>query len=336
MRHSKYPRNKLRIAPSGHHRGMHSMINQYLAVCRRYLSKFKEENIIPYMDLSKKVTGYHLEEDVDFLENPWNNYFVQEPLKENEIFWLESCEGCMDLSISTGSNPKSEFIIWKEIKDKYLIIQPHILAKVDDFVNKNFIGKIAAIHIRGTDSFFDKSRPHLPVSFYKELIAEKLQDYSKILICTDSLEILEILKSNFGDKIISYDSEKSTLEKYNFHLSYISENPYKIGEDVIIESLLMSRCDLLIKGTSNVSTFSLIENPYIIVHQVDFKFSQLQHFSSGYESLHSKEYYVDDLEISNMDYYLEKNKVFENKKFEFLDQHKSSKLNNLIKEYFHS
>jgi hypothetical protein len=336
MRHSRYSRNKLRIAPSGHHRGMHSMITQYLAVCHRYLSYFETGNVIPYMDLSKKVTGYHSEDDVDFLQNPWNNYFIQEPLKENEIFWLESCERSMDLSISTGADPKSTFIMWKEIKDKYLIIQPHILDKVDDFINKNFTGKVAAIHIRGTDSFFDKGRSHLPVSFYKETIIEKLQNYSKILICTDSLEILEILKSSFGDKIISYDSEKSTIENYNFHLSYISKNNYKIGEDVIIESLLMSKCDLLIKGTSNVSTFSLIENPHIIIHQADLKFPLPPYFGSNHENPVLKDYYIDDLEISNMGYYLEKSKIFENKKFELLDQQKLNELSNLIKDYFHS
>jgi hypothetical protein len=329
MRQSKYPRNKLRIAPSGHYRGFHSMVSQYLAVCRRYASKFEQENAMPYMDLSRKVTGYHAKDDVDFLGNPWNNYFVQEPLKENEIFWLECCEGSMDLSIVIGC-PKSDFVVWKEIKDKYLIVQPHILDKVDKFANKNFIGKVAAIHIRGTDSFYDKTRVHLPVGFYKELIAEKLQDYSKILICTDSLEIVEILKSSFGDKIINYDSEKVTLEKYRHHLSYTSEDPYKIGEDVLIESLLMAKCDLLIKGYSNVSIFSLVENPYINFHQADLKFQ--------YPSLppHMEEYYINDLEISNIDHYIEKSKIFEKKKHELQDQNKIDELNYLIKEYFHS
>ena len=141
MRQSKYPRNKLRIAPSGHWRGFHSIVSQYLAVCLRYASKFEQENAIPYMDLSRKVTGYHAKDDVDFLGNPWNNYFVQEPLKENEIFWFESCEGCMDLSITAGYGPKLDFMLWKEIKEKYLIVQPYILAKVDNFISENFIDR---------------------------------------------------------------------------------------------------------------------------------------------------------------------------------------------------
>ena len=335
MRQSKYPRNKLRISPSGHWRGFHSIVSQYLAVCLRYASKFEQENAIPYMDLSRKVTGYHAKDDVDFLGNPWNNYFVQEPLKENEIFWLESCSENMDLSMGIGG-PKSDFIKWKQIKDKYLIIQPHILDKVDDFINKNFIGKIAAIHIRGTDSFYDKTRPHLPVSFYKELITEKLQDYSKILICTDSLEILEILKSSFGDKIINYDSEKVTLEKYKYQSAYASENPYTIGEEVLIESLLMARCNLLIRGDSNVSIFSLIENPYIDFHQVTLKFHQPPHSCSLLSDPYIKEYYIDDLEISNIDYYLEKSKIFETKKFELVEKNKVDELTQLIKDYFYS
>jgi hypothetical protein len=287
------------------------------------------------MDLSKKLTGYHAKDDADFLGNPWNNYFVQESLKENEIFWLESCSENMDLNIGIGSS-KSDFITWKQIKDKYLIVQPHILDKVNDFVDKNFIGKVAALHIRGTDSFYDKTRPHLPVSFYKELIAEKLQNYSKILICTDSLEMLEILKSSFGDKIINYNSEKSTLEKYRYHLSYISEDPYKVGEDVLIESLLMARCNLLVRGDSNVSIFSLVENPHIDFHYTTLKFYQHPHPPLSTLDPRIKEYYIDDLEISNIDYYLEKSKIFETKKFELVEKNKIDELNQLIKEYFHS
>lgn len=308
------------------------MICQYLAVCRRYHSIMEQWNTVPYMDLSGKMTGYHAKDDNDFLGNPWNNYFIQESLKENEIFWLEDIQ---DLNIGVVS-PKSDFVTWKQIKDKYLIVHPHILDKVDDFVNKNFIGKIAALHIRGTDSFYDKTRPHLPVSFYKELIAEKLQNYSKVLICTDSLEILEILKSSFGDKIINYDSEKSTLEKYRYHLSYISEDPYRIGEEILIESLLMARCDLLIRGCSNVSTFSLVENPYIDFHYVTLKFFQSPHPSLIASDPRVKEFYIDDLEISNMGYYLEKSKIFETKKFELVEKNKMDELTQVIKEYFHS
>jgi hypothetical protein len=336
MIRTQYPKNKLRIAPCGHERGFHSLITQYLAVCRRHLNKLVAEKITPYMDLSRKATGYHSKDDIHFLQNPWNNYFVQEPLKENELFWAECCDFSTDLTISPGHSPKADFLIWKEIKDKYLIIQPHILNKVDQFVDQYFSGKVAGIHIRGTDSFFDKTRPHLPISYYVKLIEEKLISYNKILLCTDSLEISTILKNTFGNRIINYDSEKVELDKYRFHLSYISEDPYKIGEDVLIESLLMAKCDLLVRSYSNVSAFALIENPTMAFHQVDDPFFLPEHINRGSTPPFSKEYYNYDLEISDMYYYLEKSKEFEYNKFKALETGNHKQLTELIKNYFYS
>jgi len=36
-----------------------------------------------------------------------------------------------------------------------------------------------------------------------------------------------------------------------------------MGEDVIVESLLLSKTDFLLKGKSNMSNFSLLYNPLL-------------------------------------------------------------------------
>ena len=61
----------IRISPSGHKRALHSLILQFIEIIKRY----EDQNvldIIPFMDLSNKYTGFHPKKDVKFLSNPCN------------------------------------------------------------------------------------------------------------------------------------------------------------------------------------------------------------------------------------------------------------------------
>ena len=48
-------------------------------------------------------------------------------------------------------------------------------------------------------------------------------------------------------------------------------NKYKLGEDVIIETELLSRCDKIIITNSNLSNFAMANNPDIKFQYLDLK-----------------------------------------------------------------
>lgn len=155
---------------------------------------------------------------------------------------------------------------------KYIKIRPEITKKVDDFFNENMKGhNILGVHIRRTDKFFCTSVPlgGYPVS--DEKIIENIDRYieknpsCKIFIATDDKNIFEKMKKLYKNKVMSWDSIRSSdgtpVHKGILGKELQGVSNYKKGEDALIDCLLLSRCDFLIRGTSNLSAASLCFNP---------------------------------------------------------------------------
>ena len=311
-----YPNNLVRIAPSGHKRALHSLILQYINFCNDINNHIPDKDIVPYMDLSNKITGFHSIEDRLYKTNPWDKYFIQDQPPPNSVFRMEHISNQYDFSILLYSYFPEDLKKYNIIINKYLNFRPHILNKVNEFYNQYFSpNNTVGIHIRGTDSFFDKGRPNLPLSYYENLISEKLLYFDKIFVATDTIGVIERLESKFPDKIISYNSfrmDVADLNKVSLHETVHNSFNIDFGEEVLIESILLSKCSLLIRQQSNISTFSILLNPNIKIHQFDLPLWQPFNYhmcnNHNYQSLkdHTKNYYYDEsLQINNIQYYID-------------------------------
>lgn len=319
--------------PASHHRQLHSLINGYLANCLQYDQYYTSYNVKVFMDLRGKMTGYHPETDTHFETNPWNSYFDQPDPDDNEIFLAEYLTDGTVMSDGT----RTLFEKYHAIHEKYLKIKSHILDKVDRFIAENFTDDIIAIHIRGTDSFYDKTRPHLSLNFYKDLIEEKFSHVSKIFLSTDSDMTRDTMIKLFPDRIVYYNSDLISFEDNWANTARIC-NSYKSGEDVLIESILMSRCKQLLRTKSNVTSYSIVLNPGISCHLCDLRFYQQGHLLMPLKQTdlsHWSEFYNSNLEPSTMAFHLEQSKKFEAKKFELWHANKIHLLNDEILTYYY-
>tara|TARA_A100001015_G_C14855786_1_gene658279 strand:+ start:44 stop:640 length:597 start_codon:yes stop_codon:yes gene_type:complete len=99
---------------------------------------------------------------------------------------------------------------------------------------------------------FSKVASH-PENYYKHA--------PKIFVATDSEQVVETLNSVFPGMIITYPSRR--MPKYNnntpIHLSKQSGRQH--GEEALIETVLLSRCDTLIGSDSNMSIAAAYMNP---------------------------------------------------------------------------
>lgn len=308
-----FQNNLVRIAPSGHQRALHSLILQYIYFCYDIKNHIPDNDIMPYMDLSNKITGFHPIDDLLYKSNPWNKYFNQPVPPPDSIFRMEHISNRYDFSILIYDLHPSIFQEYNKVINKYLHFRKHITNKVNDFYNQYFGSNVVGIHIRGTDSFFDKGRPNLPLSYYETLISEKLLSFDNIFIATDNIKVVDRLKDKFGNKIISYNSFRIDINLDNISLHETFHNPYNIdlGEEVLIESILLSKCNLLIRQQSNVSTFSILLNPNIKIHQFDLPLWQTFNYHvcnpDNYNSVKNntnKYYYDESLQINNIQYYI--------------------------------
>lgn len=151
---------------------------------------------------------------------------------------------------------------------KHIKIKEHILNEIGKFYEHHMKDKhVIGIHIRGTDKGSAKATAKTmkviePISYIKEIDKYSMNyPNSKIFVATDQEQYLELLKENYGTRIISYPAIRSTSKLAPFQIKDL--NNYRKGKDVLIECLLLSKCQFFLKCTSTVGEAALWFNPYL-------------------------------------------------------------------------
>ena len=146
-----------------------------------------------------------------------------------------------------------------QIINKYIHIKPHIQKKVDSFVCKYFNDNYTiGIHYRGTDKI--KEAPRVPFEeVFKEIEQQIPREKPYVLfIATDETEFLEQAEKRYCN-VVAYDAIRSHGSNKGVH--FMNKNNYIVGEEALIDACLLSKCDLLIRTSSNLSLWSTYFNP---------------------------------------------------------------------------
>lgn len=202
--------------------------------------------------------------------NWWKYYF--EPLS------LGSKKGAKVIQSSHNSNA----LAWytrktldraqaSSLLHRYVKIQPHILKKVAQFTDTFFSGKVIGIHYRGTDKFTEA-----PVVSYEEVVLALLEQIGQlenqlffIFVATDQQSFLDYMESQFPNQVIA---TKSTRSKDSSNIHVGSENPYLIGEEALVDAILLSKCDVLLRTSSSLSLWSTYYNENLPVILLNHRF----------------------------------------------------------------
>lgn len=146
----------------------------------------------------------------------------------------------------------------EKIIDRFIHLKKPILDKIEAFYQKYMAGKkTIGIHLRG--SFLGNEVPAVPLS---EILREanlQADETTQFFIATDQIPLLEEAKKWLNGKVIFFESDR-----FNNTTSPIAGGQKLdpiLGENVIVEMFLLSRCDYFIHTISNVSTTVLYFNP---------------------------------------------------------------------------
>jgi hypothetical protein len=161
---------------------------------------------------------------------------------------------------------------------RYLKLKPAVRAEIDRFTRDHFKGPVVAAHIRGPGRFHGGAanlrrragaEGDVPYHLYFGAInqALKTRTTARIFVCSDSSEVIERAHLEFGDRVLTYTASRSKFGEMH-DVNHIENNglkfsPYKLGLDVLVEAYLMTRCDFLVHGNSNVANFILCAAPAI-------------------------------------------------------------------------
>lgn len=150
-----------------------------------------------------------------------------------------------------------------ELIERYIHLKPHVQKRVDSFVENNFKNyNVIGIHYRGTDKVSEA--PKVPYEKVYDIVKKDSVDIknTRIFIATDDEHFLNFMKIKFSGQIICLDSIRSRDGK-PLHQSG-KYNKYKLGEDAIVDCVLLSKCNKLYKTASNLSDTSVKFNPNMI------------------------------------------------------------------------
>ena len=154
----------------------------------------------------------------------------------------------------------------REYVAKYVRVKPHIWSLVDEFYGQNLDQyHTYGVHIRGTD--FGYAEPTKPETYFKaihESIRKDQHSDIRIFLATDQEQFVDLFRKEFGNIVVTYSSIRSTSEMAPFQFNHIS--PYKKGEDVLVDMLLLSRCNFLFKCASAVGEYAMWFNPSLKCH----------------------------------------------------------------------
>ncbi|MGB8468142.1 MAG: nodulation protein NodZ [Candidatus Babeliales bacterium] len=142
-----------------------------------------------------------------------------------------------------------------QLIQKYIHIKQRILAKVDSFYEAHMQGRpTVGVHIRRTDNYVSI---HVALEEY----LKRIQEFPlyQVLVCTDDMYALEYMKDALGDRVIYCDVQRSHNNKPLHHRSKYAKG--LLGEEVLMEVLLLARCDSFIHAISNVVCGVLYFNP---------------------------------------------------------------------------
>lgn len=245
----------------------------------------KRINAIPVIDFNGNNFPFFFDNSRG--EDVWEYFFDKiSPFTMSRIKELRKKRAISDAQIQYISSEESArahqydrdrlatFWAWEEPMDKrlwmnekrqlgrqyvreFIQVKTDILSKVEKYSQELLEGFFTiGIHIRGTD--FAYATP-VPLNIYFEAIDKLLTANSKsqyqLFLATDQQQYLQAFEEKYANKVVQSDSFRSNNNIAPFRNEGLPN--YKKGEDVLIDILLLAKCQHVIKGPAATGELAL-------------------------------------------------------------------------------
>ena len=227
-------------------------------------------------------------------ENGWNLYFepvVTENQPEKTTGVIKQVkntakhelhgQNCVGHWVKYDENLPYRLFVHEKIM-KYIHIKPHIIQLVDDFYEKHMKDNLCVgIHIRFANAHIAEApKGHPSLDDYCKEVDSLLKEHStkriKIFLASDSHAVIKHFKQRYNNKLLYLDTYRAQekedpsliYEKAKYYTTHpeewAKEKPgYNGGLGVLMDCLLLARCNFFIHITSNVASYVCFFNPYI-------------------------------------------------------------------------
>ena len=159
---------------------------------------------------------------------------------------------------------------------RFVHLKPEPLRVVRNFYSQRVLSlggdrPALGLHLRGTDKLKNIGGRIVRPEEYHPLIKSYLEKRSTaiLLLATDSPSFLAQMRATYGERIVVYDALRS--ERNAFADKRVADN-YKKGEDALVDALLLSCANYLIKPASALSEFSVYFNEPLHNHTYELQY----------------------------------------------------------------
>lgn len=187
-------------------------------------------------------------------ENMWSQYFTSFRIKlsDDQIKTLKKQKVRLYRNPQIREKPELIAIlnkVWSQvhINNKLAEKYQEAIAKIPH----PFIG----VHIRGTDHNRMYGNNVDLKAYFDRLDGTEMP----IFLATDDDNYYKAFKERYGDRVKTYSTARGTEEGVHFS----NLDPYTKGEEVLIDTMILSQADFFIHGDSNIPTAVMVMNPGI-------------------------------------------------------------------------
>lgn len=155
-----------------------------------------------------------------------------------------------------------------ELIQRYIHVKPHILEKVNEFAEDYFNDCfVIGVHHRGTDKVVEQPLvPYAKTIATLNAVIEQLTReqavHLRIFVATDDSHFLNYMLNLYPDLVVFKDHVRSDNDQ---PLHYGNDDKYQSiyqkGEEALLDCLLLSRCNFLIRPDSSLSIMADHFNP---------------------------------------------------------------------------
>lgn len=194
--------------------------------------------------------------------------------------------GVIDWNWEMSSRRKQQL---HRILEQYIRVKPAVAEKAAKFSAAHFEGNVLGVHIRGHERSRERlvfaPEGHVGLEHYVSEIDAYLARHpsSSIFCATDSQDALNRLQERYESKLISYPATRLSTSDEHLGLHLIDRpehNRAANGEDVVVECLLLTHCNHLLHGPSNVTLTARLMNPRLthldVFRKYGYKFQKLR------------------------------------------------------------
>ena len=221
-----------------HRKGFCSIVNQVIDIVYEHYKIFNNLNVFI--------------EDEQILELFDSSNFINNSFYDSSRAWL-SCFFNNQLSCKFNAHIIYDKNFLKErniIFNNVLAVKKTLLEEFEllekKFIKPNTLG----IQIRGTDK--KTELPEIPEQMILKKIKNCIEknDIKNILLCTDDIKYINLLKENFGDMVVYNYSNTVSLDGKPLHFIRDRTN---LNKQVLSDVYLLSKCEHFLYCYSNVS-----------------------------------------------------------------------------------